>query len=360
MNPNHLRPFQRLYASSRYMGADQILRRFLKLADDRPVPLSLAHGVDAGQYRNALDVEAIEPLHWSNNRGIHDAAIKVKPSILAPHPWAIVADARTTPAGRGVLLIGPPPSPENDERLHDLVKSESLVDWGVLVKVRGEHQGSMRFWNQRGLKTVTAGTADTSFYERLYGIISSYDTVVGCSFSSALIFAASIGKKVTLLRDYAWEIYEASNFLSEIWLESPRARQIVRVFADGSHEEKQEASRKLLGFDMLGEPDRIRNDLDAAIASLERPFHSHRNNPLPYKLSEVLAVRLQKQGFLRYSTREILSVLRRQNVCILRMNDIDAWLNGRSDMNCRVTPVPYRKGITQPGWAPRGYELQAG
>ena len=358
MNPLGLERFAGLYASSRYMGADRFLRRFLKITDERPMPLSLSHGVDAGQYRDALDVEAIEPIHWSNNVDTFKEAIKVKPSIVAPHPWAILAESKTPSVGGGVLLVGPPPSPENDQRLYDLIKSESLADWSVLVKVRGEHQGSIRFWNQCGLGTVSAGAADSEFYERLYSIISRYETVVGCSFSSALIFAAAIGKRVVLLRDYAWEIYDASNFLDVIWLDSPRSRSIVRVLANGSNAEQQEAARELLGFDLLSDPTKVRRDLDDAITALKRPYHSHKHNPLPYKLGETLAVALKRQGFLRYSPSEVLSVLRRKQVGILRMNDIDVWLNGRTATNCRVTPVEYRKGITEPGRAPRGYEIQ--
>src|SRR5207253_1753467 len=107
---------------------------------DAPIPLSLSHGVDCAQYRNALDVEAIEPLHWSHNRDIHETALKVKPSVMAPHPWAIVTHGKKHEQGRGVLLIGPPPSPTNDENLYEIVKDQSSSDWTVLVKARGEYE----------------------------------------------------------------------------------------------------------------------------------------------------------------------------------------------------------------------------
>lgn len=356
MNPSRLRRHQSLYASSLYMGAAPILRQFLGLSHDAPVALSLSHGVDCAQYRNALDVEAIEPLHWSYNRDIHETALRVKPSVMAPHPWAIVTEGRRSAPGRGVLLVGPPPSRKNDEKLFKLIERESLSDWTVLVKARGEYKGSIRFWEERGLKTITGGAPDDTFYQRLHTMFAGFDTFVGCSFSSALVFAASIGKKVTLLRDYRWETYEASNFLSEIWLESPRARSIVRVFADGTDEEKTALAAEILGFDMLARPDQVRRDLDSAVRSLRRAFHHHRDNPLPYKLREILTVASRKQGFLRYSTSEILTLLKRKQVCVLRMNDIDAWLNGRSEANCSLTPIAFRKGVTQPGWAPSGYE----
>jgi hypothetical protein len=261
-----------------------------------------------------------------------------------------------------VLLLGPPPSPQNDDGLYQLIKHERLSDWTVLVKARGEYEASIRFWRKHGLQTITGGTPDKTFYERLCTMLMEYETVVSGNFSSALLFAASIGKKVVLLRDYTWEIYESSNFLTEVWLESPRARKIVRVFADGKDRETTDASRDLLGFDMVGRPQNVREELQAAIEALDRPFHSHPENPIPYKLAERLALTFKKRGFLRYSRSELLAMMKRRQVCILRMNDIDAWLNGRSEANCSVTPISFRKGVTQPGRAPHGYEpaLQSG
>lgn len=356
MNPTELVRYQSLYRASLYMGAARILRQFLGLAENAPIPLTLSHGVDCAQYRNALEVESVEPLHWSYNRDIHETASRVKPSVMAPHAWAIVANGMQRVAGSGVLLIGPPPSPENDERLFRLIANEHLANWTVLVKARGEYQGSVRYWNSRGLRTITGGKPDENFHERLYTMLSRFETVVGCSFSSALLFAASIGKQVVLLRDYTWETYDASNFLSQVWLESPRARKIVRVFADGSLQEKKDAACELLGFDMLGTPGHVREALNAAMHSLKRPFHHHQNNPIPYKLREFLTIAFKKPGFLRYSSADLLSMMQRQQVGILRMNDIDAWLNGRNEANCSITPVEFRKGVTQPGWAPRGYQ----
>lgn len=355
MNPNELIRYQSLYKASLYMGAARILRQFLGLEENAPIPMTLSHGVDCAQYRNAIEVESVEPLHWSYNRDIHETASRVKPSVMAPHAWAIVANGMPRTPGKGVLLIGPPPSPENDERLFKLIANERLSEWTILVKARGEYEQSIRYWHRRGLRTITGGRPDENFHERLHTMLAEYETVVGCNFSSALLFAASIGRQVVLLRNYTWETYDASNFLSQIWLESPRARKLVRVFADGSLREKQDAARELLGFDMLGTPGRVRDDLNAAIHSLKRPFHHHPDSPIPYRVAEFLTVAFRKPGFLRYSGAELVAMMQRQQVCILRMNDIDAWLNGPSDANCTITPVAFQKGVTQPGWAARGY-----
>lgn len=355
MSPERLKRFEGLYRLSRYMGAADILRKFLGLSDDAPVPLSLSHGVDFGHYHHPCDIDVVEPLHWSYNREIHDAASAIKPSIFAPHPWAITTHTRTVPRSRGVLVVGPPPSPENDQRLYELIKTDANADWTVLVKARGEYQGSIAFWTEQGLNAITARGPDGSFYERLFGIIAGFDTIVGCTFSSALVFAASLGKNVALLKTYSWEVYEPANYENEVWLHSPRARQIVRRFADGNSGAKHDLARELLGFDALADVERIREDLRLAIEALKRPYNANRRHPVPYKVRELMAVTLKKPGLLQYSVRDILTTLRRRHVCVLRMNDVDVWLNGKNESNFCLTPVTFQKGITEPGLAPRGY-----
>jgi hypothetical protein len=58
---------------------------------------------------------------------------------------------------------------------------------------------------------------------------------------------------------------------------------------------------------------------------------------------------------LRYSPRDILDIIRRPNVNIMRINEIDLWLNGKGSLNFREIPIPFRAGVTVPGYAPRGY-----
>lgn len=355
MKPEALTKYERLYTNSRYMGATVILRKFLGLAGDAPVPLSLSHGVDFGHCHHPMDVDAIEPIHWSCNSTIHDVAVKSKASIMAPHPWAITVHGRTRQAGRGVLVIGPPPSPENDQRLYELIKNDVRPDWAILVKARGHHEGSSEFWRTRGVKATTAGGPDDGFYERLYEIVANHRTVVGCTFSSALVFAASIEREVVLLRNYFYEAYEPANYEDEVNFKSERARSFVGRFASGDRQSRATESQSLLGFGMLDEQERIRGNLLEAIHSLRRPFHANPLSPIPYRLAEFLALRLGKPGILRHSPREVLSVLRRRNVSVMRINDIDVWINGKSSRNFQLSPSAFKKGATVPGLAPRGY-----
>lgn len=356
MTPERLVKYERLYASPRYLGAGALLRRFLEIPKDSLLPLSIAHGVDHGHCHRPMDVDNIEPIHWSTNRILHEEAKEVKPSVLAPHPWAILAKERPPPSGRGVLVIGPPPSPENDRRLYDLIKDDIGEDWAVLVKPRGAFRGSIDFWQSKGLKGITADGPPEGFYERLYGIISTYRTVVGCTFSSAVILAASIGREIVMLRTYFCEFYELARYEDEINFASRRTSALVRCLANGDAAAKIRECRALLGFDFLDEPDRIRKDLSEEIHQIKRPFYKNPRNPVPYKLSEILAMRFAKPGILRYAPRDMLDRVRSKAICIVRMNDIDLWLSGKNDQNYRQLPVSDREGETvMPGFSPRGY-----
>jgi hypothetical protein len=355
MTPERLARYQRLYASPRYMGAGNLLRRFLDLPADAPIPLSVAHGVDLGHCHRPMDVDSIEPIHWSYNRVLHEEARQVKPSILAPHPWAILAHGKPAVSGRGVIVIGPPPSPENDHRLYDLIKDDLREDWSILVKARGNYRGSLDFWQSKGVKPITAHGPDDTFYERLYGILSSYRTVVGCTFSSALPFAASIGCEVVIVRNYVYDVYEPVRYEEEVNFASPRTRALISCIASDDPAQKTSECRTLLGFDMLDQQERIRNDLREAMRALERPFHKNPHNPLPYKISEVLAMRLGKQGALRYSPRDVLDLVRSQEIIVMRISDIDVWLNGKDGQNYQQLPTSTREKVAIPGCSPRGY-----
>lgn len=358
MNAEHLKRYARFYTSARRMGADLALKNFLGMSADAVIPMSVSHGIDFGHCYRPFDVDAVEPLHWSYNSAMHEAASKVKPSVLAPHPWALVTPTSTAAAPKGTLVIGPPPSPENDERLYQLIKHDVRSDWAILVKARGNHDGSVRYWRSRGLDVVTADQPDADFYARLAGILAAHEVVIGCTFSSALVFAATLHKEIVLLRNYFYEAYEHTHYEEEVDLSSDRARKFVRQFADAKETERTALSRELLGYQFLGSADGVRAELESAIAALERPFYTPSRNPLAYWLRQTGASIFSKQGLLRYSTQDIGLKFRGRHCCIMRMNDIDVWLHGKNESNFSLTPVPFVPGVTEFGFAPGGYQAE--
>jgi hypothetical protein len=355
MIDSELRRFSKLYATSRYMGSDVLFRKFYGLPSETVVPLSVAHGVDFGHCHRPMDVNAIEPIHWSCNAEMHASAGDHKPSLLFPHPWVMQTGGRHAPAGRGVLMIGPPPSPENDTALHDLIRHDISPEWAILIKARGNYEPSMRFWHQKGLRPVTAKGPDRTFYSRLFDLLAPYQTVVGCTFSSALVFAAAIGKQVRLIQGYGYRVYESADYEKEVNLHSPRARAVVRTFASGSTGAIRELAEYLLGFDQAGARQKALAAFRHTVASLDRPFWNDTRLRIPYKFRELAAMKLNKPNILRAGVATYVRHFRRTNICVMSINEFDVWLNGKSPSNFRLDPVKRVPGVTEPGFAPGGY-----
>ncbi|MDP3499174.1 MAG: hypothetical protein Q8S33_02525 [Myxococcales bacterium] len=302
-----------------------------------------------------MDVDAPEPIHWSTNDRMLRAARAIKPTILAPHPWALLTRKLPTEQGRGTLVVGPPPSPSNDGRLLEVLSGVSRDDTTILVKARGSYRGSIAFWEHRGFKTTTAEAPDGRFYERLHSVLSRFETVMGPTFSSALVFAAALRKRVVLVPNFVYTAYEPTDYEAEVNLSSPDAQRIVRIFADAPQNDVTDTAHELLGFDRLSDRERVRNDLLDAISQLKRPLYVNPNSVIPYQLRAALAVRLNKPGLLRYSTRQVVKLLNRRHVCVMRINELDVWLNGKNPTNFSLTPIQFQKGVTEPGFAPGGY-----
>lgn len=354
MTDADLRPYAKLYRSARRMGADTLFRRFYGLPEDAVVPLSVSHGVDFGHCRQPMDVTSVEPIHWSCNAAVHEHALACKPSMLAPHAWAMHVAGRERPAGQGVLVIGPPPSPENDAALHRLIKDDIRPDWSILVKARGPYEGSMRFWEGAGLRPLTASGPDAAFYPRLAGFLGRFDTIVGCTFSSALVFAASIGKQVRLVHGFAYRFYETAHYETVVDFSSPCARAVVRTFAEGNRSAVEDLSRQLLGFDQIGRKDAAVQEFRALVSALRRPFWNDPACRIPYRVREVAAMALGRPNILRAGLQDYLQHLRRTGTCVLRIDEFDVWLNGKSPHNFSLTPAPRVPGA-QPGTAPGAY-----
>lgn len=337
------------------MGAADLFRSFYGLNPDAIVPMSVAHGVDFGHCHNPMDVGSIEPIHWSCNSFMHQSASVFKPSILVPHPWVMHCQKLPVPHGKGVLVIGPPPSPANDAALYELIRKDVRSDWAILVKARGAYQGSMRYWAERGLKPLTASGPDTNFYNRLFNLLSQYETIVGCTFSSALVFAASIGKKIDLVQRYAYKVYETTAYEAEVNLSSSRASSVVKTFLKQDKSLIQDLSRELLGFEQGGDKLKTMKEFQEVISNLRRPFWNDRRLSLPYALREAVAMKLNKPRILSAGLVTYMRHFKRANACTMTMNEFDVWANGKNSGNFSLEPVLHIPGITEPGLAPDGY-----
>ncbi|WP_377347483.1 hypothetical protein [Pistricoccus aurantiacus] len=337
------------------MGSADLFRNFVGEIQDFPVALSISHGVDFGHCFGVMDIDNIEPIHWSCNQEIHDKASKIKPSIIAPHPWAILAGQGLPEAGRGTLVIGPPPGPENDERLYNLIKDRLIDDVSILIKVRGNYQNSMDFWKSKGITPVTAGGRDEDFYVRLYKLLSKYRAVVGVTFSSALIFAASIGKEVSLINGYCYRFYDVGNYKEKVNFSSSSARRVVKNFLDGSFSDKTELSRYLLGFSYLNESIKIKNHYLEVLNSLKEPFFSNKSYKAINFFKINFAIFSGRHGLIKKNMIELLFHFKSKDISLVELCEICAWTSEIST-SIKIKKVQWKKGVTVPGYAVVQYE----
>lgn len=357
MKQADLRRYDVLYRNAHYMGASATLRRHLGVDAEYVVPLSLTHGVDFGHVDPCQDIATVEPIHWAHNARIYAAAIQVKSAVAIPHPFMFtMKGGPQRRSGGRTLIVGPPPGPENDQRLQKALAAElGLASGTVLVKPRSNYRGSIEFWRAHGFETVTMLDFGAPSYETVAAALEPFATIVSGTFSSVNIFAAALGRTVKLLRGYHYRSFDLIEFRTRyetIDWQSPVAAQVVRSFADGDPDQVTELAQDILGASLAGRPDRLRAELDAAIADLKTPVFSFRRRS---SLRIAAAARLKKPGLVRMSLSELLRAQLGRRVYARDLNEVDAWMNGLSSTNCAQTEVRYVAGETDPGEAVERY-----
>lgn len=357
MKASDLRRYASYYTTTAYMGADAIFRAYFGLDADHPVPLSLSHGVDFGHSFYPQDVKALEPIHWSYNEDIHREALAYKPSLLLPHPWAMVTSGAEIPRGAGTLIIGPPPGPVNDERLFRLVEPSLEGEVAVLVKARGAYEGSFRYWEERGIAPVSAGAPDGGFYLRLAQLLGQYRHIVGGTFSGALVFAASIGREVRLLRGFVHRTLEGREYEAEVNWAAPRAREVVAAFCGGDQPIVRRVARSILGADMEIDRTAKIDEMNRMIAALDSPFWMNPEIRFPPAwMRRRLASLFGKPGLMNAGLHDYLNRLHRRELAVMTVDEIDIWLNGRSPGNFELRPIVKSRKQAAAGLAAEGYE----
>jgi hypothetical protein len=349
--------FKKLYNSAEQMGAASILRQYIGICGDLALPLSISHGVDMNHCKTAMDIDSIEPIHWSYNKSIHMRTSKIKESVQIPHPWLLLSAFSTEiPKGRGVLVIGPPPSKRNDERLLVAMKEHGYSDFDVLIKQRGNTESSREFWSRMGVGVRTAGDSDERFYRRLFDIIGGYEIIVAGTLSSAIFFASTMGKKCRLLEGYRYESYETENFLNIVDFTTPSARHFLLLIRNIQDEEAREYAKDLLGWGINCSPLDCLTELLRAIERNDIPLHhGHKSTRAGAKIAAAVALKLGRKGLIRHGIVGMLKQHLINRVSMISIDEIDVWLNGINSKNFSCKRIPYRKGITEPGWAPDDY-----
>lgn len=355
-----LRRFAPLYRNTRYLGAADTLRRHLGVGDDYVLPLGLTHGVDFGHIDPCQDLMTIEPIHWAHNPSVLAAARTIKPSVAIPHPFMLVLLDRTPQPGSGMLVIGPPPGPTNDRRLlAELRKFTTPRRLTMLVKPRGDHRRSMDFWRSNGIEPITMAEFGPSTYETMFDVLEPFETVIGCTFSSVVICAAAMRRRIKLLRGYRYDCFDliepSGSFESVNW-GARAARSVVRAFVNEEQEAIHSLARRLLGSDLDADPSRLLGSLEQMIGSLRSPVFSPKSRaPLAALVRREAALRLNKPALVRFAIAELLRARFSRQVYARDLDEIGLWLDGPNDGNFAERRVGYVKGVTEPGAAVDAY-----
>lgn len=354
MKQSQLVPYAPLYRAALYYGAGGILAEWLG-TNDMVLPLLLPHGVEIpGQYQEASDVRGMEPIYWAINAELHEKAKRVKPSILIPHPFLLSpAYARRDAVERaGVLIIGAPPGRVNDRNVLESLKQNGFDSGTVLVKRRVGWQGSERFWESQGFETRTFGDPFEFTYNDMAEALTRYDHVVSTTPSTAAIFAAACGARVTLLRGCALTAYELLGVTEIMHNRVPEASAWLQDFAQSDRDKQRALALALLG-DSYRDRERIVAELHAAIAGLDHPLYVE-NGYYPAFLARLqadLAIWLGKPRLASIRPGSMLRALRKPKVGVMMIKENDYYFEGPSPDTFTLTPTPYRRGVTEPGVA---------
>ncbi|WP_435980170.1 hypothetical protein [Psychrobacter sp. DM4] len=354
MNKSTLKKYSFFYDLSVRKGVNHIFNEYLGFDDNSIVPVSVSHGVDFEHCYYPMDVYYPEPIHWAYNTRIFERARKTKPCLLMAHPWSIAVHKNNLLQGNGTLLIGPPPGITNDKLLYEKVKNDIDSDWSILIK--GGVTESMRFWREKGVKPITAGNnSSDKFFYNLFHMLSNYENIVACTFSSAVIFAASIGKRITFIDGYRYVSYDTPEYLDIINFESDYSRFVVSEFFNNTQDSVTLLAKEILGFDLLPQRNRVKQDYFELLQEIDNPIFSRLENNSFLQYKAFLAKALNKRSLINKSFMDIIistknAVIDTKKFAMIKeLDENSIWLNGKNDNNFSSFLVPYEKGVTIPG-----------
>ena len=319
------------YRSEKLFGAGKIFRTYLGLAPDEPLPLTIPHGVDIYVSRVPLDLHSTEPLYLATREDIAARVARYKAPLLFPHPWFMMEplDAQATPSG--TLFLAPPPLQSTFDQLHEAaLRSAYPKPWGVLLKDRALTDEQLDWWKRRGYETHTAGPiVAEDFYYRLRSTLARYETIASPLMSSALVFAAEMGRRLVAMPDIDVAYIDVPNLTSLIDFDDEEGL-VHRVWsnllsADPAVSTAQ--ARDILGHQFMDTPARLRSAYRDAVARLHKPIHLHPvRSPLvtnwlaaPIRLG-VSVDRLFPRPLRKVGTR-MLSAVGQDEVLLVRGSD---------------------------------------
>ena len=266
-----------IYQSARLYGADNILRAYIGLPGQDPLPITIPHGVDFYHLRRDLDIDCHEPVYLAWREDIAQRVKNVKLVLRFPHPWLFLLDGFAATRGKGTLFIAPPPSIEGFIRMYERILGGSYpTPWGVLIKQRGVRPEDFDWWRAKGFSVHTAGSIeDPAFYYNLRDIIEVYEVVASPNMSSAVIFGVAMERLARAIPDVGLSGIDIPDIGDVIDLED-REGLVSSTWHDLLSEDRAVAlhcARTLLGARYMDTRDALRSRYFAALAQVKCPLH---------------------------------------------------------------------------------------
>ena len=170
--------------------------------------------------------------------------------------------------------------------------------------------------------------------------------------SSALIFAAAIGKKCCTIEGYTYTAYDTPDYLSYINFNSLVATQFVDLMRRGEFAAASQLALELLGRGFLENRIEARERLCTSLADLQYPvYFPHGGGVVSRYVILKISKHFNKVGLLRDGLKGYVVRRAKNRIGIISINEIDAWINGVNSDNFSFKLVPYVRGVTEPGWA---------
>ena len=266
-------PFAHLYDGSRFAGSDRIVKNYLGIPPDLPLPVTFQHGVPTGMDPVPVDIHKNEPLFLATTEELALEASAFKPVLRFPHPWLLLPETGAGDAfAQGTLFIGPPSGLRNNENLLGAIMELELPKpWSIMIKSRARTPGDRQWWTERGFRVCSAGAPDTAdFYVRQQSALAKHECIAVPYMSTIAVFAAAMGKPVIAVTGVDVQWVESAAGLP---VQSEGARRTWARLLSGDRDIAREEALRLLGAPFLSGKDQLRARLEAAVAALEQPVH---------------------------------------------------------------------------------------
>ncbi len=255
--------YNKFFKSSLHFGSCKLLSSKLRLGEKKILPFSIPHGVDFGYNGDfVIDGTSIEPIYLAHSDYIFSKANKIKKSIKFPHPWVFLMKENKIKFGNGDLIISPPPSLENFEKMYkEIGKLSFNKKKSILIKGRGEKDIYFRWCKERNFGVEFAGNInDENFYYKLFKILNKYRNIYLINMSSAGIFAASIRKKIKIISNC--EFRNIDNLNNSLKVNSKKYKIVKSTWkklTSSNTDVSQNEAKKLLGYKFYSSKKQLRN-----------------------------------------------------------------------------------------------------